>query len=57
MKNALYPLSGSGSSLLGMIMGIIDVHSLLNAFVVGAVGALGGLFVKWIVELIKKKLK
>ncbi len=54
MKDALYPLVGSGSSLLGMIIGIIDVHSLLNAFVVGAVGALGGFFFKLIKELIIK---
>ena len=40
--------TGAGSSSLAMMLGLIDVPGLLNAFLVGVVGALGGILVHYI---------
>jgi len=44
----LYPAAGAGGSYLGMVLGLIDTSGLLNAFLFGIAGALGGMLVKYI---------
>ena len=55
MKDILYPATGAGGSLIGMILGFIDVNGLLNAFLFGAAGALGGVVLKYLSKIIKEK--
>lgn len=55
MKDMIYPTAGAGSSTLAMITGLIDVTGLLNAFLFGIAGALGGLFFQYLKNKIKKR--
>lgn len=57
MKDTLYPLAGSGSSFFAMLLGIIDVNGLVNAFLFGIAGALGGLFLRYLVRLCKRLIQ
>lgn len=54
MKDILYPATGAGGSSLAMILGFIDVNGLLNAFLFGAAGALGGVVIKYLAKIYKK---
>jgi len=54
MKDTLYPVVGSGSSFFAMLIGVIDVNGLVNAFLFGIAGALGGLFVRYLIRLSKR---
>lgn len=56
MKDTFYPVAGTGGSMLGMILGIIDVHGLFNAFLFGAAGALGGVLIKYLSKHIFEKI-
>jgi uncharacterized membrane protein len=56
MRELYYPASGAGGSFIGMILGVIDFNGLINAFVFGAVGALGGVIVKLLINWFKKKI-
>lgn len=51
-----YAATGAVASLGGAILGLIEVSSLLNAFLVGAAGALGGIVVRWVLQQLKKAI-
>lgn len=41
----------------GFLFGALTTEQLLTAFILGAVGALGGLFIKWVYTMIVKLCK
>ncbi len=54
MKDMFYPAAtGASGSSLGMILGLIDTNGLLNAFLFGVVGALGGVLVNYLKKVYK----
>lgn len=57
MKDMMYPASGAGSSVIAMITGLIDVSGMLNAFLFGIVGALGGMLVKFLWRKIQQRCR
>lgn len=58
MKERIFAMIyGWSGSALGMVLGFINVKSIIEAFILGAVGALGGLIVKLIWMYIKRKCR
>lgn len=54
-ENILSGITGGVTSFLSVIVGWIDVQGIVQAFCVGAAGALGGLAVRYISRLFKQK--
>ena len=52
-ENTLTTITGSLSSLLGMILGMIQVGTLLEVAIYGIVGGAAGLLGKWVIQIIK----
>jgi hypothetical protein len=55
--NLLSGLLGYATSTASVIAGLITVRSMLEAFLIGAMGALGGLVMKWAWHFFRTKLK
>jgi hypothetical protein len=50
-------LAGGSGTLLGVILGAINVEGLIQAFLYGIAGALGGLLVGWLKKKCSKSKK
>lgn len=55
--NILCGMTGGITSFLSALAGWIDVQSVVQAFCIGAAGALGGLAARYIARLVKRFCK
>ena len=54
MKDSLLSsITGSGTALMGMITGLINVNTMMEVLIYGVIGGGAGLLGKWFVSIIK----
>jgi hypothetical protein len=55
--NIIAGIYGSMSSITGMVAGVINYQNLFEAVLLGAMGALGGLIIRWLWAVLTKYIQ